>query len=423
MSVNSINEHPLVVDLSSRTISIPDELKYIAVATDNNSEKVWFNVPRYFDEPDVQGNGDLLQKVAQVHFLNAGGSFGVYTINEVRENEDGTISLAWLIEKDVTMVAGEVKFQLVFTLFDNGDNVYKLSTTPATLIVRAGIDSSEFSIAKESKTYEQLIELIYDGYETLKAVDIETLRHLSASPKGVVDSLATSGFENLETGIYLYMPDDVTEQYYGYIVYWNGLTVSDPIIKYLTVTFSNSCIETVHIADGAVTTAKLANNAVTNTKLSDNAITMSKLANATYATHDEGDDDVVYGVVDAVEALKYRKNIINKIGVLTDGHYLYRMTIDRQITSTEITSGYVEDILSDIDVHKIISVDVYMVSDDGVLVPLNYIFSNSQDIIYLKGISCESTGMYAVRPSNNETWYLRGNIIFALENENENEAE
>jgi len=159
MAIESKNEHPLIVDLTSRVITVPEELKYIGVETDNNSEKVWFKVPRYFDEPDVQGQGDLFSKVAQVHFLNAGGSYGVYTITETKDNEDGTISLAWLIGKDVTEFSGDVKFQLVFTLFDNGNNVYKLSTTPATLVVRAGINTKNFSVSKESATYDQLSKI------------------------------------------------------------------------------------------------------------------------------------------------------------------------------------------------------------------------------------------------------------------------
>ena len=443
MAVNSRNENPLVVDLSSRTISIPDELKYIGVATDNNSEKVWFSVPRYFDEPDVQGNGDLLEKIAQVHFLNAGGSFGVYTISETVDNGDGTISLAWLVGKDVTMVAGDVKFQLVFTLFDNGDNVYKLSTTPATLVVRAGIDTSDFSIAQESKTYEQLIELIYDGYETLKAVDMETLRNLSASPKRVVSSLELSTFETLETGLYLYIPDDVNDEYYGYIVYWNGLTVSDPIIKYLTASFSNGCIETAHIADNAVTNDKLASNAVstakiadsavtsdklatnsvTNTKLSDNAVTIGKLENAKKVC--ENNDEVDFGVTDVVDAYEYVENADRQIGVTDDGRVIFRKTIDRYITNNEITLGYIDSLFDVVRVvHKIISVDLYMVSDDGTLVPLNFQYEQDNEYsgnekIYLNGIVCESDGVYKVKPASDETWILRGSIIYSSNLENE----
>lgn len=435
MAIESKNEHPLIVDLTSRTITVPEELKYIGVETDNNSEKVWFKVPRYFDEPDVQGKGDLLTKVAQVHFLNAGGSFGVYGINETKDNEDGTISLAWLVGKDVTAFSGDVKFQLVFTLFDNGNNVYKLSTTPATLVVRAGIDTKNFSISKESATYDQLIELIYDGYETLKAVDTETLKNLSASPKKTVSSLEKSTFTNLDAGLYLYTPEDTTDEYYGYVVYWNGSTVSDPIVKYLTTTFSNNCIETKHIADGAVTNEKLADNSVdttnivddsvtknkladnsvTNTKLSDNAITMSKLQQARYE-FETSSSTWSYGVEEAVQALLYTTNNVDKIGVLSEGNEILRMTIDREITDNEKTLGYINNLLENYAVYKILGTNLCMVSDDGTSVPLSHKYSDTEDIMYLNGVVCESDGIYKVKAANEETWFLRGIITFAIEN-------
>lgn len=435
MAIESKNEHPLIVDLTSRTITVPEELKYIGVETDNNSEKVWFKVPRYFDEPDVQGKGDLLTKVAQVHFLNAGGSFGVYGINETKDNEDGTISLAWLIGKDVTAFSGDVKFQLVFTLFDNGNNVYKLSTTPATLVVRAGINTKNFSISKESVTYDQLIELIYDGYETLKAVDTETLKNLSASPKKTVSSLEKSTFTNLDAGLYLYTPEDTTDEYYGYVVYWNGSTVSDPIVKYLTTTFSNNCIETKHIADGAVTNEKLADNSVdttnivddsvtknkladnsvTNTKLSDNAITMSKLQQARYE-FETSSSTWSYGVEEAVQALLYTTNNVDKIGVLSEGNEILRMTIDREITDNEKTLGYINNLLENYAVYKILVTNLCMVSDDGTLVPLSHKYSDTEDIMYLNGVVCESDGIYKVKAANEEIWFLRGIITFAIEN-------
>lgn len=433
MAIESKNEHPLVVDLTSRTITVPDELKYIGVETDNNSEKVWFKVPRYFDEPDVQGKGDLLSKVAQVHFLNAGGSFGVYNVTETKDNEDGTISLAWLVGKDVTAFSGNVQFQLVFTLFDNGNNVYKLSTTPATLIVRAGIDTKNFSISKDSETYDQLIELIYDGYETLKAVDTETLKNLSASPKSTVASLETSAFANLDAGLYLYTPEDVEDEYYGYVVYWNGLTVSDPIVKYLTTTFSNACIETIHLANGAVTNEKLADNSVsttkivgaaitneklanasvTNAKLSDTAITMSKLGSANYEL-DTPTSTITYGVTDAVQSLMYTTNDVDKIGVLSDGYELWRMTLDRTITDNEKTLGYISGLLTDYDIYKIIGTDIYMVSDDGTSVPLSHKINADEDIVFLNGVVCESDGVYKVKATNDEEWFLRGTIVFAI---------
>lgn len=455
MAIDSRNERPLIVDLDSRTITIPDELKYIGVETDNNSEKVWFNVPRYFDEPDVQGNGDLYQKTAQVHFINANGSFGVYDITEVRDNDDGTISLAWLIGRDVTALAGNVKFQLVFVLFDNGDNVYKLSTSPATLVIRPGIHGSDFSISTDSLTYEQLIELIYDGYETLKAVDTETLRNLSASPKGIVTSLDSNDYLSLESGLYLYMPEDNTDEYYGFVVYWDGLRVSDPIVKYLTTTFSTGCIITSHITDGAVTNAKLADNsvstsrvvngaitneklaenAVTNVKLHNNAITMSKLGNAfynySYTDENHHTDTNTYGVVDAVNALMYDVNNENKIGVLSDGSNIYRLTIRRAITDNELTRGSITNLFginpqlfSDIYnlPDKIIGANIYMVSDDNsVPIPLNYIYTPpatmedlyNYDVMYLNGIVCENDGIYKIKAEYGEEWTLYGTIIYA----------
>ena len=161
---------------------------------------------------------------------------------------------------------------------------------------------------------------------------------------------------------------------------------------------------------------------------------MDKLTNARYR-HSDGYE---YGVTDAVDALVYNINGVDKIGVLSNGVPVYRKTISRSVTDNEKTLGYVSDLLSDYHTYAvtILGVNLYMISpitseDAGVIVPLNYNYSyesywdgvagenvsSSTDIVYLNGIVCEQDGVYKIKAANGEPWLLAGTIVFAATDE------
>lgn len=145
MMLKPDTEPEITVDMDARTITVPDELKNIGVVADNNAETVYIRIPSTtFD------GISLADKAAYIEFINAGGEYNVYKIED-KTVEANTIKLGWTIDNHVTRYAGRVDFQLSFEL----DKNYKWSTVPAAINILSGLNidstipSSETAIVTE----------------------------------------------------------------------------------------------------------------------------------------------------------------------------------------------------------------------------------------------------------------------------------
>ena len=145
MMLQPDTEPEITVDMDARIITVPDELKNIGVVADNNAETVYIRIPSTtFD------GISLSDKTAYIEFINAGGEYNVYKIED-RTVEANAIKLGWTIDNHVTRYAGRVDFQLSFELGKN----YKWSTVPAAINILSGLNidstvpSSETAIVTE----------------------------------------------------------------------------------------------------------------------------------------------------------------------------------------------------------------------------------------------------------------------------------
>ncbi len=105
LSVDAANEPHIVVN-ADRTVSVPEELKCIAVEHDHNVETVTFDCPRYWDEHD------LSTMHIYIHYRCADGNIEPYTCkNLVVDSEDSnTIHFDWTISQNVTCAKGPIAF-------------------------------------------------------------------------------------------------------------------------------------------------------------------------------------------------------------------------------------------------------------------------------------------------------------------------
>lgn len=104
-SINSESEPHIVVN-ADRTITVPDELKSIAVQYDNNVETVTFDCPRYWDEHDFSTMN------IYINYMRSDGHKGQYDVKNlcVDETDDSIIHFDWTISNDVTTVSGKISF-------------------------------------------------------------------------------------------------------------------------------------------------------------------------------------------------------------------------------------------------------------------------------------------------------------------------
>ena len=100
-----IVEPHIVID-RNRTITVPDQLKRIAVQFDHNVETVTFDCPRYWD------GHDMSVMEVYINYKRPDGKIRKYTADNVTvDDSDNTIMhYDWTITNDVTSVNGNLEF-------------------------------------------------------------------------------------------------------------------------------------------------------------------------------------------------------------------------------------------------------------------------------------------------------------------------
>ena len=111
---NSGDLEPHIIIDKKRKVSVPDELKRIAVQHDHNIETVTFDCPRYWD-----GN-DMSQSRICINYKRPDGILGSYVASNVivDETDDTTIHFDWTISQDVTVKDGNLMFLVCIKKFD-----------------------------------------------------------------------------------------------------------------------------------------------------------------------------------------------------------------------------------------------------------------------------------------------------------------
>ena len=100
-------DEPHIVIGKDRFITVPDQLKRLAVQFDHDVETVTFDCPRYWDEHDMS------QMKVYINYVRSDRVIGSYivkspiTINEV---DDGIMHFDWTISREVSSASGHISF-------------------------------------------------------------------------------------------------------------------------------------------------------------------------------------------------------------------------------------------------------------------------------------------------------------------------
>lgn len=96
----------LIVINSDRTITVPAELKRIAVQYDHNIETVTFQCPRYWD------GHDMSEMVVYINYKLPDNTLGCYVVDNVTvdESNDGLMYFDWTVSRNVTQHKGNISF-------------------------------------------------------------------------------------------------------------------------------------------------------------------------------------------------------------------------------------------------------------------------------------------------------------------------
>lgn len=114
---NTTNEPHIVID-SDRVVSVPKELRRIAVQFDHNVETVTFDCPRYWDGLDMS------ELAVYINYMRKDREVGSYkatnvTVDNINSN---LMHFDWTISRNVSLIKGELKFLVCIRKSDaNGD--------------------------------------------------------------------------------------------------------------------------------------------------------------------------------------------------------------------------------------------------------------------------------------------------------------
>lgn len=106
-TINPKTEEFITID-ENRTITVPDELRRIAVQYDNNIETVSFSCPRYWDEHD------LSTMFIYINYQRPDNQKGRYLAKNVRvdESDESIFHFDWIIGAEITQAIGNIKFSV-----------------------------------------------------------------------------------------------------------------------------------------------------------------------------------------------------------------------------------------------------------------------------------------------------------------------
>lgn len=99
---------PHIVIGSDRTITVPDQLKRIAVQYDHDVETVTFDCPRYWDEHDMS------EWTICINYRRPDNKVGEYIATDITVDADDVaiMHFNWTVSKNVTRINGKLTFNV-----------------------------------------------------------------------------------------------------------------------------------------------------------------------------------------------------------------------------------------------------------------------------------------------------------------------
>ena len=147
-----------IVVNSNRFITVPEELKRIAVANDHNIETVTFECPRYWDGHDLS----IMQ--LYINYRSPDESLGCYVVDNVSidENDSNIMHFDWTITRNVAKSEGKVIFLVCAKKVneDGNETLHWNSELCEDMYVSEGLECDEVLEEEYPDLYTQLIEMI-----------------------------------------------------------------------------------------------------------------------------------------------------------------------------------------------------------------------------------------------------------------------
>lgn len=167
------------VTVTGRVLNIPESLQTVGVKTDNKVERIYFELPRYFD-----GFNDFSEFNFYINYINANGDGDVYYCDDL-EIEDDNVVFSWLTDNKLYATKGTAQFT-VRAMHSDGR---KWNTTIAQLTILDGLETQEAVVEQDYDFINQQFEIIKEHTEKLNAL----IEQVKANTTNLDNAINTMG--------------------------------------------------------------------------------------------------------------------------------------------------------------------------------------------------------------------------------------
>lgn len=190
-------EEFFLIDLASRTISIPKSVPVLGVESDEDVMRVKFKLPRFYH------HSDFAKFIIGVNYVNAKGTKDRYEPDDIVVGSD-YITFSWVVGRLAAIASGNVTFNLCLKKMSTTDPSViddEFNTTTATLPIIKGLEVSQAIVQAYSDVLEQWRQQLFGFGDTLE----QRLNNVAAELQAAIEA---KGAETRDT-----IPDDYNELY------------------------------------------------------------------------------------------------------------------------------------------------------------------------------------------------------------------
>lgn len=236
----------LVADFNSREILIPATIKVLGVESDDDVHKLHFNIPRYYCDVD------LSEYHVCINFENARGQGDFYPVKDVEIVDEKILAFDWLVDRTAFKYRGDVIFNICLKKYDtNGVIIHELNTTPATLPVLKGLETTAAVVEENASAFDTVLFRLYcveaatgngqNGYYSIVRVTEtnEGPAFTIMNSDGTTNALVKNGYTPVR-GVDYWTDDDVTSMWNRTVNYINKWSPRTALVKLTKAGWSNN---------------------------------------------------------------------------------------------------------------------------------------------------------------------------------------
>jgi len=197
----------IVINDDLRTMAIPDSITLLGVESDDDVNKIPFQMPKEYC------GFDLSTFNARINYMNANGDGDVYIVDdlEVDGDDPSLMNFTWLVGRNACAYKGNVQFIVCLKLFatdGSGDVVQEFNTTVYSLPVLQGLETTEAVVQQNADIIEYLLNLLEqsgtvdpNNYYTKEQVDELIPTQLPNPERLIINGQSYDGSEEVELTI------------------------------------------------------------------------------------------------------------------------------------------------------------------------------------------------------------------------------